>query len=99
MLVWFRADHPAAPAPATDASGELKNGNPAMQPRPAPAKPRAAPAAEAATTGEAPADAAARKRAAPAPNAAAPAATPAPAETPPARPHRSRQPRRGSHER
>jgi len=42
MLVWFRADHPAAPAPATDAAGELKNGNPAMQPRPAPAKPRAA---------------------------------------------------------
>ena len=42
MLVWFRADHPAAPAPATDAADELKNGNPAMQPRPAPAKPRAA---------------------------------------------------------
>ena len=67
MLVWFRADHPAAPAPATDASGELKHGNPAMQPRPAPPKPRTAPAADDAATAEDPADAAARKRAAPAP--------------------------------
>ena len=41
MLVWFRADHPAAPAPA--ASGELKGGNPAMQPQPAPPKSRATP--------------------------------------------------------
>jgi len=73
MLVWFRADHPAAPAPATDASGELKHGNPAMQPRPAPPKPRTAPAADDAATAEDPADAAARKRAAPAP-AAKPAA-------------------------
>ena len=64
MLVWFRADHPAAPAPATDASGELKHGNPAMQPRPAPPKPRTAPAADDAATAEDPADAAARKRAA-----------------------------------
>src|SRR5690348_17285223 len=46
MLVWFRADHPAAPAPAAEAGGELKSGNRAMQPRPAPPKPRAAPAAE-----------------------------------------------------
>ena len=74
MLVWFRADHPAAPAPATDASGELKHGNPAMQPRPAPPKPRTVPAADDAATAEDPADAAARKRAAPAP---APAAKPA----------------------
>ena len=73
MLVWFRADHPAAPAPATDASGELKHGNPAMQPRPAPPKPRTVPAADDAATAEDPADAAARKRAAPAP-AAKPAA-------------------------
>ena len=41
MLVWFRADHPAAPAPA--ASGELKGGNPAMQPQPTPPKSRATP--------------------------------------------------------
>ena len=41
MLVWFRAGHPAAPAPA--ASGELKGGNPAMQPQPAPPKSRATP--------------------------------------------------------
>jgi rod shape-determining protein MreC len=41
MLVWFRADHPAAPAPA--ASGELKGGNPAMQPQSAPPKSRATP--------------------------------------------------------
>ena len=38
MLVWFRADHPAAPAtPVTDAKshsvGELKSGDPSMQPR------------------------------------------------------------------
>ncbi|HEX8782468.1 MAG TPA: rod shape-determining protein MreC, partial [Steroidobacteraceae bacterium] len=41
MLVWFRADHPAAPAPA--ASGEVKSGNPAMQPQPTPPKSGAAP--------------------------------------------------------
>ena len=46
MLVWFRADHPAAPAPAAGASGELKNGNPAMQPQATAPKSRtAAPAA------------------------------------------------------
>jgi hypothetical protein len=41
MLVWFRPDHPAAPAPA--ARGELKGGNPAMQPQPAPPKSSATP--------------------------------------------------------
>jgi rod shape-determining protein MreC len=40
MLVWFRADHPAAPVtpqPAThpETLGQLKSGNPAMQPQPA----------------------------------------------------------------
>jgi rod shape-determining protein MreC len=47
MLVWFRADHPAAPAAAVNAAGELSSGNPAMQPQAAPAKPTpvAAPAA------------------------------------------------------
>jgi rod shape-determining protein MreC len=45
MLVWFRADHPAAPASPTAATpgsgslGELRQGNPAMQPQ---AKPQAA---------------------------------------------------------
>ena len=45
MLVWFRADHPAAPAPAAGAAGELKSGNPAMQPQPAAPKSRPAPEA------------------------------------------------------
>jgi cell shape-determining protein MreC len=35
MLVWFRAGHPAAPV-AGAGSGDLKSGNPAMQPQPAP---------------------------------------------------------------
>jgi rod shape-determining protein MreC len=43
MLVWFRADHPSAPAPA--AGGELKSGNPAMQPQATAPKSRAAPPA------------------------------------------------------
>jgi rod shape-determining protein MreC len=45
MLVWFRADHPAAPAPAAGASGELKGGNPAMQPQATAPKSRATPQA------------------------------------------------------
>ena len=52
MLVWFRPDHPSAPAPAAAATGELKSGNPAMQPQvtapksraPAPAAPPSPPA-------------------------------------------------------
>jgi rod shape-determining protein MreC len=40
MLVWFRADHPAAPAPAAGANGELKGGNPVMQPQASPPKSR-----------------------------------------------------------
>ncbi|HKD53627.1 MAG TPA: rod shape-determining protein MreC [Steroidobacteraceae bacterium] len=43
MLVWFRADHPAAPT--TDTAGELKHGNSGMQPQAAPPKPRPAPPA------------------------------------------------------
>jgi rod shape-determining protein MreC len=51
MLVWFRADHPAAPVtpqpPAhAEALGQLKSGNPAMQ-----AQPAAHPAAGAPATG------------------------------------------------
>ncbi|MGH8275604.1 MAG: rod shape-determining protein MreC, partial [Steroidobacteraceae bacterium] len=34
MLVWFRPDHPAAPAPAAAGGGAVKRGNPAMQPLP-----------------------------------------------------------------
>jgi rod shape-determining protein MreC len=41
MLVWFRADHPAAPAGGTAAPGELRRGDAAMQPQPV--KPRAPP--------------------------------------------------------
>jgi rod shape-determining protein MreC len=52
MLVWFRPDHPSAPAPAAGATGELKSGNPAMQPQvtapksraPVPAAPPSPPA-------------------------------------------------------
>jgi rod shape-determining protein MreC len=42
MLVWFRPDHPAAPAPAAGATGELKSGNPALQPQATAPKSRAA---------------------------------------------------------
>jgi rod shape-determining protein MreC len=43
MLVWFRADHPAAPATGSNNIGELKNGNRSLQPQAV--KPRATPAA------------------------------------------------------
>jgi rod shape-determining protein MreC len=44
MLVWFRADHPAAPA--TAATGDLPVGNKNLKPQPAPApRPKAPPAA------------------------------------------------------
>ena len=45
MLVWFRPDHPAAPAPATETGGDLKHGNPAMQPQATAPKSHAAPQA------------------------------------------------------
>ena len=54
MLVWFRAGHPAAPAPAAGASGELKGGNPAMQPQATAPKSRAAPQAAPQATPPAP---------------------------------------------
>ncbi len=41
-LVWFRADHPAAPTPTGDSLGELKSGTPSMQPQPAPPRPQSA---------------------------------------------------------
>ena len=45
MLVWFRPDHPAAPAPAAGANGELKGGNPTLQPQTIAPKSRTAPPA------------------------------------------------------
>jgi rod shape-determining protein MreC len=47
MLVWFRADHPAAPEPAARLGVDLKHGNPAMQPIPAPPRASGAPPAAA----------------------------------------------------
>ena len=41
VLVWFREDHPDAPAPATP--GDLKAGNPKLQPQVAPPRPKAPP--------------------------------------------------------
>ncbi|HSY45965.1 MAG TPA: rod shape-determining protein MreC, partial [Steroidobacteraceae bacterium] len=67
MLVWLRADQPAAPAAALNAGGELTHGNAAMQPQPAPPKPTAA--APAATPAPAP-PAASPDTAAPRPPAA-----------------------------
>ena len=52
MLVWFRPDHPAAPASAAagaDGVGELKHGDAAMQPQPIKRAPPAPPAPAAAT--------------------------------------------------
>ena len=42
MLVWFRADHPAAPTPTSDSLGELRSGTPSMQPQAAPPRPQVA---------------------------------------------------------
>ena len=80
MLVWFRAGHPAAPAPSANSGGDLPRGNAAMQPL---AAPRRAPAAAAVAT---PAQAPAPKAAAPATRAAAPvrAAAPGAGTAPPA---------------
>jgi rod shape-determining protein MreC len=54
MLVWFRADHPAAPSPPVNATGELTSGSTAMQPQPAPAKPTPPAAAPADTDADEP---------------------------------------------
>ena len=45
MLVWFRPDHPAAPAPAAETGGDLRHGNPALQPQATAPKGHAAPQA------------------------------------------------------
>ena len=44
MLVWFRPDHPAAPAPQAASVSGIKAGNAALQPQAAPPRPTAAPA-------------------------------------------------------
>ena len=44
MLVWFRPDHPAAPAPQAASVNGVKAGNAALQPQAAPPRPTAAPA-------------------------------------------------------
>jgi rod shape-determining protein MreC len=69
MLVWFRADHPAAPFGPTNPAGELKGGNPAMQPQAAPPKPAPVPVPATPAVSTPPA-------AAPAPAAAPPAHKP-----------------------
>jgi rod shape-determining protein MreC len=81
VLVWFRPDHPAAPAPATASVNGVKAGNPAMQPQAAP--PRATPApAPPSTPKPAPAAARAAPRTAPAP-ASEPTESAAPPPPPP----------------
>jgi rod shape-determining protein MreC len=95
MLVWFRADHPAAPARAGDSVGELKSGTPSMQPQAAPPRPPAAapgpPAAAPLAAPPRPQSAAPRKQPAESqatePKTAAPQpATPEPATPEPATP-------------
>jgi hypothetical protein len=51
MLVWFQADHPAAPASLT--GDDTKTGNAMLQPQKAPAKPSPTPAPPAAPAGPA----------------------------------------------
>jgi len=75
-LVWFRADHPAAPIP--DTTGDLRAGNAALQPQPAPPHPQSASAKGPGARPTTP-PAASPKSPRPKPEAAAPAAAP-PAE-------------------
>jgi len=42
MLVWFRADHPAAATPTGKSLGELRKGDASMQPQAVPPRPPAA---------------------------------------------------------
>jgi rod shape-determining protein MreC len=76
MLVWFRPDHPAAPAPAGSTAGEVRSGNPAMQPQPA--APRSHPAAPQAPAPAAPAPPPTREPAHPLPSQETAAAGTAP---------------------
>jgi rod shape-determining protein MreC len=93
MLVWFRADHPAAPTPTTDSLGELRSGTPSMQPQAVPPRPQVAapgPSAAAprpATPRKQPAESQAAEPKATAPQPATPQpATPEPATPEPATP-------------
>ena len=93
MLVWFRADHPAAPTPTTDSLGELRSGTPSMQPQAVPPRPQVAapgPSAAAprpATPRKQPAESEAAEPKAAAPQPAAPQpATPEPATPEPTTP-------------
>ena len=93
VLVWFRPDHPAAPAPAAASADAVKSGNPAIQPQ---TVTRTAPAAQAGAkpgqAGPKPAPVASAKKPAateappPSPEAAAPAQDAPPAESTPPRP-------------
>ena len=95
MLVWFRADHPAAPAPTGDSLGELRSGTRSMQPQAVPPRPQVAapgpPAAAPQPATPRPQSAVPRKQPAESqaaePKAAAPQpATPRPATPEPAAP-------------
>lgn len=93
MLVWFRADHPAAPAPAATSADAVKAGNSAIQPQTVSATaPAAQPGAKPPQAGAKPAPAArARKPPAtdsppPSPDAAAPPQDAPPTESPPPQP-------------
>ena len=87
VLVWFRADHPAAPTSAT--TGDLKTGNPKLQPQAAP-PPRPKPAipanpdasAPAATTPTTPAGTDSRNSTTPSGRVNVPAAAPSKPGTP-----------------
>ena len=51
MVVWFREDHPAAPAAAEATTSDLKVGNKSLQPQPTPPpRPKAAPPVEQSAT-------------------------------------------------
>jgi len=79
MLVWFREGHPAAPATGARSAADVKSGNAAMQPLPAPPRPAASrpeSAPEHAAT-PAPGTPPPPRTAAPAPRRAAPTAAPA----------------------
>jgi rod shape-determining protein MreC len=77
MLVWFREGHPASPATSATNAAEVKSGNPAMQPLPAPPRAAASHAESAPTPTTTPAP----RVASPVPRSATPASAPASAPT------------------
>jgi rod shape-determining protein MreC len=98
MLVWFREGHPAAPAASASTAGEVKSGNPAMQPLtvpPHPAASRAETTSPHAAPTPPPATMPTPRVAAPAPRSATPTApvpTAAPAPAPASAPTESNAP-------